>query len=273
MKRRKTFFFKTSFIFYALLLLGCARAPYYKSNRSYKKQAKTYSKILATYPITDSFETATEWVGTTNFNLRKPNFVIIHHTEQESCDQTLKTFTLTKTQVSAHYVICKDGTIYHMLNDYFRAWHAGVSKWGNLTDVNSASIGIELDNDGNSVFPDTQIQSLLNLLAALKKSYNIPTANFIGHADVAPERKVDPSRFFPWKLLAENGFGFWYDTSQITVPPSFSNLQALRIIGYNINDSSAAIRSFKIHFTPQDSTATLNDGDQKILFSLQKKYE
>lgn len=264
---------QTCWVFCLFFLLGCARNPYYSSNRSYKKQANTYAKILATYPLADSFATANEWVGTTNFNLRKPNFVIIHHTDQESCAQTLQTFTLTRTQVSAHYVICKDGTVYHMLNDYFRAWHAGVSKWGNLTDVNSASIGIELDNNGESIFPDSQIQSLLKLLTALKEAYHIPAANFIGHADVAPERKVDPSRFFPWKLLAEKGFGYWYDTSNVIVPASFNALQALRIIGYNIKDSSAAIRSFKIHFTPADSTEQLNAADQKILFSLQQKYE
>ena len=71
-----------------------------------------------------------EWfAGTINFNLRKPNFVIIHHTAQDSCSQTLRTFTLTRTSVSAHYVICKDGTLHHMLNDYLRAWHGGISKW------------------------------------------------------------------------------------------------------------------------------------------------
>jgi N-acetylmuramoyl-L-alanine amidase len=96
--------------------------------------------------------------------MRKPNFVVIHHTAQNSCDQTLKTFTLARTQVSAHYVICKDGTIHHMLNDYLRAWHGGVSRWGSTTDLNSSSIGIEIDNNGFDVFSDAQVNSLLQLL-------------------------------------------------------------------------------------------------------------
>src|SRR4029078_3958449 len=114
----------------------------------YKKQAKAFAKTVSQNPLSDTFITAPQWVGTTNFNLRKPGFVIIHHTAQNSCEQTLKTFTMVTTQVSAHYVICKDGTIHHMLNDYLRAWQAGVSKWGNGTDINSLTIGIEIDNNG-----------------------------------------------------------------------------------------------------------------------------
>ena len=129
--------------------------------------------IFSQYPLKDSLFTAPYWVGTTNFNLRKPNFVIIHHTAQNSCDQTLKTFTLPRTQVSAHYVICKDGTVFHMLNDYFRAWQAGLARWGNSTDINSNSIGIELDNNGFELFTDSQLTSLSRLLGSLKTAYNI----------------------------------------------------------------------------------------------------
>ncbi len=96
-----------------------------------------------------------------NFDLRKPNFVIIHHTAQNGCPETLHTFTIKQSQVSAHYVICKDGTVHHMLNDYLRAWQAGLSKWGNNSDINSSSIGIELDNNGFEYFTDPQIASLL----------------------------------------------------------------------------------------------------------------
>src|SRR6185369_16770796 len=122
---------------------------------------------------------ADNWVGTTNFSMRRPNFVVIHHTAQNSCDSTLRTFTLTRTQVSAHYVICRDGTVHHMLNDLLRAHHAGVSKWGNNVDLNSSSIGIEIDNNGFEPFSDAQINSLMELLGRLKRTYNIPTANFM----------------------------------------------------------------------------------------------
>jgi N-acetylmuramoyl-L-alanine amidase len=86
-----------------------------------------------------------------NFNLRKPNFIIIHHTAQDSLQQTIKTFTVTRTQVSSH-VIADDGSVIQMLNDYLRAWHAGRGSWGKDTDINSSSIGIELDNNGTEVF-------------------------------------------------------------------------------------------------------------------------
>ena len=252
--------------------LSCARNPYASSNKMYKKQAKTYSEIIRTYPVTDSNSDPT-FIGTTNFNLRKPNFVIIHHTAQNNCAQTLTTFTTQKTQVSAHYVICKDGTIHRMLNDYMRAWHAGIGRWGNDADINSSSIGIELDNNGFEPFTDAQMSSLLRLLAALKKQYNIPAANFIGHADVAPTRKNDPNIFFPWKTLADSGFSYWYDdTTNVVLPSSFNDIQALRIIGYDIKDTTAAIIAFKRHWL-QDTIPVFDSAQYKILFNVMKKYE
>ena len=159
-----------------------------------------------------------------------------------------------------------------MLNDYLRAWHAGAGKWGNDADINSSSIGIELDNNGFEFFPDAQMQSLLRLLAALKKNYNIPQANFIGHAEIAPARKNDPNIFFPWKELAGRGFGYWYDdTTNVIIPPNFDNMKALRIIGYDIKDSVAAIKTFKRHWL-QDTSAVLTEADRKILFLVERKF-
>jgi len=121
---------KQVLIFIILVIVSsCSTNPYKTSNKSYKKQTRDYAKELAAYPLKDSVTNSPYFVGTTNFNLRKPNFVILHHTAQNSCEQTLTTFTTVKSQVSAHYVICKDGTVHHMLNDYLRAWQAGVSKW------------------------------------------------------------------------------------------------------------------------------------------------
>jgi N-acetylmuramoyl-L-alanine amidase len=205
--------------------------------------------------------------------MRKPNFVIIHHTAQESTEQTLQTFTVTKTKVSAHYVIGKDGKVYHMLNDYLRAWQAGISKWGNTTDLNSCSIGIELDNNGYEPFTDVQIAGLLKLLENLKKNYDIPTGNFIGHGDIAPTRKNDPNVTFPWKLLAEKGFGLWYDeVLPASVDNNFNYLQALRIVGYDIKDTTAAIKAFKRHFMQDTSGAAMGMQDKIVLSNLYKKY-
>ena len=261
--------------FGVLLIVACSPKPYSETNKIYKKQVKQFANIFKRYPLVDSLglDYSNQFVGTTNLSMRRPNFVVIHHTAQNSCDQTLKTFTLPRTAVSAHYVICREGTVYHMLNDLLRAHHAGVSKWGNATDLNSSSIGIEIDNNGSEPFSENQMNSLLQLLERLKKTYAIPTANFVGHADVAPGRKVDPSRQFSWKRLAEKGFGYWYDTTNVQPPNDFNALQALRVVGYNINNPVIAIQSYKIHFTPQDTTHLLTEGDRKILFDLSKKYQ
>jgi N-acetylmuramoyl-L-alanine amidase len=252
---------------------SCSRTPYSATNRSYKKQAKAHAKTIRQQPamFTTDYGNPPYWVGTTNFNLRKPNYVIIHHTAQNSCQQTLQTFTLPRTQVSAHYVICKDGTIHHMLNDYLRAWQAGVSKWGNNTDINSCSVGIEIDNNGFETFTEPQINSLMQLLDTLKHKYAIPTANFIGHADIAPTRKNDPNVTFPWKRLADKGFGLWYDTTTDSLPGNFNSLQALKIVGYDVKDSTAAITTFKRKFLQQDKSTTLTDDDKRVLYSLMKK--
>ena len=258
---------------FLILVISCSRPAYYQTNKSYKRQAKQYAKTLEQRPsiFTDNESASPVWIGTTNFNMRKPNYVIIHHTAQNSCEQTFKTFTLPRTQVSAHYVICKDGTVHHMLNDYLRAWHAGLVKWGNLTDVNSASIGIEIDNNGFETFTQPQVISLLQLLDTLKRKFSIPTANFIGHSDIAPTRKVDPNIYFPWKTLADKGFGLWFsDTANYTVPQNFSSINAMRIIGYDVKDSTSAIKAFKRHFL-QDTSGVLTDPDKKILEDLMKK--
>jgi N-acetylmuramoyl-L-alanine amidase len=258
------------------IVISCAHNPYRASNKAYHKQAKAIAARLEPLPVemgTDSVAAPVYPVATTNFDIRRPNFVIIHHTAQNSCEQTLKTFTMEKSKVSAHYVICKDGTIHHMLNDYLRAWQAGVSKWGNATDINSSSIGIEIDNNGFEPFTDRQIGSLLVLLDTLKRKYSIPPANFIGHADIAPGRKVDPNAYFPWQTLADKGFGLWYDTANVILPDNFNAIQALRIIGYNIKDSIAAIHSFKLHFVQQDTTKELTDASRKILYDLSRRYQ
>jgi N-acetylmuramoyl-L-alanine amidase len=119
-----------------LIAMSCSTGPYGPTNRAYKKQTKVLGKTIRATPVNPAGQ---DFVGTTNFGLRKPNYVIIHHTAQNSTEQTLKTFTTPKTQVSAHYVIGRDGVIYQMLNDYLRAWHGGAAKWGNLTDINSSS--------------------------------------------------------------------------------------------------------------------------------------
>ncbi len=271
-------FTKIGFVVVSSFLLACATNKYAATEKIYKDKAKTFSKIIATIPPPgqqiDSLDPGVQsWVGSVNFGIRKPNFVIIHHTAQKSTQQTINTFLVKgKSEVSSHYIVGKDGAVVQMVNDYLRANHAGVGKWGNVSDLNSSSIGIELDNNGvDQAFTDIQIKSLLSLLGVLKKRYNIPTANFIGHADIAPGRKNDP-RNFPWKVLAKKGFGLWYDDVLNLPPEDFDAELALRIIGYDTRDLPAAIEAFKIHFVQTDVSPELTPADKLIMFNLYKKY-
>jgi len=262
--------------FYAIIALfilnSCKTNPYRLSDRSYKKQINTYQKSIGnadTKPLENG--QTPKWISTVNFNLRKPNFVVIHHTAQDSLQQTLRTFTLSKTQVSAHYVISDDGTVVQMLNDYLRAWHGGNASWGKNTDINSASIGIELDNNGFEPFSEAQINSLVALLTRLIKDYNIPTNNIIAHSDIAPSRKADPSAFFPWKNLAALGFGFWPEDQLEKAPDYFNVEQALRIIGYNAQNLSSAIKAFKLHYIQTEVDDTLDEKTINTIYSIYKK--
>lgn len=260
-----------------LALSACSTSKYAATDKIYKEQAKGFAEIIKAAPpmnqLVEGLPVDSQfWVGTVNMGIRRPNFVILHHTAQDSTAQTLYTFTITRTAVSAHYVVGKDGKVYHMVNDYLRAQHAGIGKWGNNTDLNSSSIGIEIDNNGlGQEYTEVQIQSLLKLCATLKLKYNIPTANFIGHADIAPSRKPDPANF-PWKRFAENGFGLWYDEPLQTPPADFDPVIALRIIGYDISKIDPAIIAFKRHFVQNDLTPVLSDSDKQILYTLYKKY-
>ena len=268
---------KVYFVIPILLLASCSTNKYAATNKIYKQQAKEYTKaISAAPPIGQSIDSLAAdsqlWVGSINFGIRKPNFVILHHTAQKSTDQTIRTFTVKgQSQVSAHYVVGRDGKVVQMVNDLLRAHHAGIGRWGNDTDLNSSSIGIEIDNDGFEPYTEAQIRGVIKVLAVLKKRYKIPAANFIGHSDIAPSRKPDPHDF-PWKTLAEKGYGLWYDDLLIIPPVEFDTRLALRIIGYDISNLSAAIVAFKRHFVQTDITPTLTDADKVILFNVYMKY-
>jgi N-acetylmuramoyl-L-alanine amidase len=252
-----------------------ASGRYASANQLYFEMIDSMAKVILEYPVRDSMGLpyADNWVGTPNMGLRRPNYVIIHHTATNNCSETLREFTTAGgREASAHYVICEDGTVYHMLNDLLRSHHAGESRWGNTTDLNSSSIGIELNNNGYQPFTEPQISSLTILLDRLKSAYKIPDANFIGHGDIAPTRKEDPNWRFPWQELSEKGFGLWWnDTTNVKVPENFDYMMALRVVGYDISKPAAAIIAFKRHFM-KDPKAGMTAPAIKILYSLYRKY-
>lgn len=221
-------------------------------------------------PVSERFITAlpAQQRPSPNFDERRPNFVILHHTSNDSIEHSLRVLTGPTPRVSAHYLIARDGRIYHLVDERHRAWHAGASFWGGQRDLNSASIGIELDNNGNEPFPEPQVRALLALLADLKSRHGIPPENFLGHGDIAPGRKVDPSQFFPWQRLAREGFGVWCEPPYPAVPVGLDTETLLQAFGYNVWNLEAAAAAFKRRFVPEDPSPQMTERDRSVLYCL-----
>ena len=142
-----------------------------------------------------------------NYNSRnksKIQLIIIHYTALSNSKEAISYLCTKENKVSAHYLISQDGDIYYLVNERFRAWHAGQSYWQDIVDVNSFSIGIELDynpNGNNNKFSSKMISSLKKLILKIKNKYKVDKKNILAHSDIAPFRKKDPGKYFPWKLL------------------------------------------------------------------------
>ena len=261
-------------VFYILLscLLSCNQNKYAKSNMlrseildSLTKEINTENKIATQY--------TTNCEGAVNFNLRKPNYIILHHTAQDDFLFTIQLFTNTQTKVSAHYIVTRNGYIINMVNDYLRAWHAGDGAWGNNTDMNSNSIGIELDNNGFEYFTKSQIKSLLLLLKKLKTKYNIPKQNILAHSDICVERKNDPSALFPWKILSNKGFGLTANKMLQETPKNFNEKMALRIIGFKTTNYGHAVKAFKLHYMQNEIDTIVDVNTKKTIYDIYLQHE
>ena len=143
------------------------------------------------------------------------NYIIFHYTGMMSEKKAIDRLINKNSKVSSHYFIKRDGTIINMVPEKFTAWHAGLSCWKSHKNLNNKSIGIEIQNSGHinkyEGFSIKQIKSLLLLTKILKKTYNIKSKNFLGHSDIAPNRKKDPGEKFPWKYLSKYKIGIWYN--------------------------------------------------------------
>lgn len=210
-----------------------------------------------------------QWVPSPNFDERRPVIIVLHYTEQDSVEQSLHTLRTRNSggPVSSHYLVGDDGAIYQLVADAHRAWHAGGGRWGTITDLNSASIGIEIDNDGREPFTEPQVQAVLRLLDDLTARLNIPRTQVIGHSDLAPTRKIDPGPLFPWKRLAEAGFGIWPADDAPPAPEGFDAMRALRLLGYDTTDPEAVVRAFRLRFRG-DAQTVLDEEDLRILHAL-----
>lgn len=145
--------------------------------------------------------------------------IILHYTGMPSAEEALARLCddsqdgRDRGRVSAHYMVDVDGQTYSLVDDYDRAWHAGVSYWRGRKGLNDVSIGIELVNPGHEfgycAFPRAQMDALVHLCQSLMKKHPIRQENILSHAEVAPARKIDPGEKFNWRHLARNGIGIW----------------------------------------------------------------
>ncbi len=136
---------------------------------------------------------------------QKPDLIVIHYTAMDSAEAALKRLCDPQYEVSAHYLIASDGEVYQLVDETMRAWHAGAGEWCGQGDVNSRSIGIELDNAGDHPFAEPQMRALEHLVKGIMQRWQIPAHGVIGHSDMAPGRKIDPGPRFDWlRLVHQN---------------------------------------------------------------------
>lgn len=192
-----------------------------------------------------------------NFGERKlpVTMAVIHYTGMRTAEAALDRLTDPKSEVSAHYMIAEDGTVFRLVDEAKRAWHAGPGWWRGITDINSASIGYELVNPGSEFgytpFPQPQIAALVGLLKAARAIYAIPPANVVGHSDIAPTRKDDPGELFPWNALADAGLAA--RVPRAGADPGWTDTGACRALaryGYGVDDPRATLMAFQRHFRP-----------------------
>ena len=207
---------------------------------------------------------ADEWRPSPNFGPRLVSLVVLHHTDIANSETALRTLRDPAQAVSAHYLISRAGRVTQLVEEQERAWHAGHSRWGAITDVNSASIGIELDNNGKEPFPASQIASLLKVLEDLRTRHKLTPLAYVAHADVAPGRKVDPSVLFPWRDLAQKGFGLWCDAPLPTAPANFDVVLGLQTLGYDVTLPDAAADAFVLHYQQPQAVDSKGGGVDSV---------
>ena len=211
-----------------------------------------------------------------NFNERQLpiTMIVLHYTGMESGEAALARLRDPAAEVSAHYLVDEDGTVHRLVPEDKRAWHAGASHWRGITDVNSASIGIELVNPGHEhgyrEFTEAQIEALVPLMQEIKDRYGITRGNIVGHSDVAPARKDDPGELFDWERLARFRLALPRPNKYLTDPlwSDASFLLALERFGYDVVDTQAAVRAFQRRYRPEIIDGVIDGHCRAILLSL-----
>jgi N-acetylmuramoyl-L-alanine amidase len=203
------------------------------------------------------------------------SMVVLHYTDMPSADAALGRLCDPAAKVSAHYLITEEGEVVQLVPESKRAWHAGRSFWRGRSNVNGASIGIELANPGHTCgyrpFPEAQVDALVPLLHRMVKTYDIPRANVVGHSDVAPQRKLDPGELFPWERLAEYRLAL-PRPAKLELGDPFDNdgafYLALERFGYDISDGRKAVEAFQRRWRPEKIDGEIDGQIRAILFQL-----
>jgi len=200
-----------------------------------------------------------------------PHMLVLHYTGMQSGEAALARLRDPAAEVSSHYMVEEDGRVFRLVSEERRAWHAGKSSWRGETDVNGASIGVEVVNPGHEFgyrpYAEAQIASVINLLGDIRSRWTIEDVNIVGHADVAPDRKEDPGELFPWKRLAEAGHGLWAEPPAAPGAPLNEGEESAGVfalqagftrLGYDSAPSgrfdihtAAVVRAFQRHWRPE----------------------
>jgi N-acetylmuramoyl-L-alanine amidase len=207
------------------------------------------------------------------------DMLILHYTGMRTAQAALDRLRDPAAQVSAHYVVNEEGTVFRLVPEDRRAWHAGVSHWRGHTALNARSIGIEIVNPGHEFgyrdFPVLQLAAVCDLCLPILARHAIPARNVVAHSDVAADRKQDPGERFDWRALAENGVGLWPwhaldlgTTGAIRDAVTLRPIRAaLAEIGYRVAPEgaldpglSSVLRAFQRHWRPEAITGQADDG-------------
>lgn len=195
------------------------------------------------------------------------DLIVLHYTAMDTAEAALARLCDPETELSAHYLIAKDGTLYRLVEEDQRAWHAGEGAWAGHDDVNSHSIGIELDNPGDGPFDDPLMTTLEALLADLLDRHELPAKSVIGHSDMAPLRKSDPGPYFDWKRLADKGLSVWPDPA-----PGADFLRHASFFGYPVEDGEhPVLDAFRARFRPFE-TGPLCAADEALMAGLARQF-
>lgn len=195
------------------------------------------------------------------------DLIVLHYTAMDSAEAALERLCDPETELSAHYLIARDGTLYRLVDEDCRAWHAGEGAWAGHDDVNSHSIGIELDNLGDGPFDEPLMTTLEALLTDLLDRHELPAKSVIGHSDMAPLRKSDPGPHFDWKRLAEKGLSVWPEPALGT-----DFLRHAAFFGYPVEDGAdPVLEAFRARFRPFE-TGPLCAADEALMAGLARQF-